>query len=199
MRPIRPGFARFVACLAAALLMLSDGLPVVHATIPYYPYECPIGSGGRDFDGDGNEGNQGLPSWDPRTGLWFSSGQGGDTVWGTWGDIPTPGDFNGDGIDDFAVFRPSTGTWFVNCSSVTNCPGGTLTVPWGAAGDIPVAADYDIDGTTDYGVWRPSNGALVRPRAGRAARRWSTAWPGVSSGIVRLRPDSQTAVRAPCN
>ena len=30
-----------VACLAAALLMLSDGLPVVHATIPYYPYRVP--------------------------------------------------------------------------------------------------------------------------------------------------------------
>ena len=112
-----------VACLAAALLMLSDGLPVVHATIPYYPYECPIGSGGTDFDGNGNEGFLGRPSWDPRNGLWFSSGQGADPFWGTWGDIPTPGDFNGDGIDDFAVFRPSTGTWFVTCSSAIALPG----------------------------------------------------------------------------
>ena len=95
--------------------MLSDALPVVHATIPYYPYECPIGSGGTDFNGNGHEGSQGLPSWDPRNGLWFSSNQGTDPVWGTWGDIPTPGDFNGDGDDDFAVFRPSTGTWFVTC------------------------------------------------------------------------------------
>ena len=166
-----------VACLAAALLMLSDGLPVVHATIPYYPYECPIGSGGRDFNGDGIEGDQGLPSWDPRNGLWFSSGQGADPVWGTWGDIPTPGDFNGDGSDDFAVFRPSTGTWLVSCSSVTNCPGGTLTVPWGTAGDIPVPADYDHDGTTDYGVWRPSNGSwYVRNGATGATLVNGVAW-----------------------
>ena len=122
--------------------------------------ECPIVSGGRDFDGNGNEGLfYGLPSWDPRNGLWFSGGQVPDPVWGTWGDIPTPGDFNGDGSDDFAVFRPSTGTWFVSCSTATNCPGATLTVPWGTAGDIPVPADYNNDGTTDYGVWRPSNGS----------------------------------------
>ena len=52
-----------VACLAAVLLMMSDGLSVVHATIPYYPYECPIGSGGRDFDGNGLE--QGTGAWSP--------------------------------------------------------------------------------------------------------------------------------------
>ena len=74
MRPRSSWLPRplIVAYLAAALLMLSDGLPVVHATIPYYPYQCPIGSGGRDFNGDGLEGDQGLPSWDPRNGLWFS-------------------------------------------------------------------------------------------------------------------------------
>ena len=166
-----------VAGLAAALLMVSEGLPVVHATIPYYPYECPIGSGGRDFNGDGNEGIQGLPSWDPRNGLWYSSGQGADAFWGTWGDIPTPGDFNGDVIDDYAVFRPSTGTWFVSCSSVTNCPAGTLTVPWGTAGDIPVPADYDADGTTDYGVWRPSTGTwYVRSGATGATLVDGVAW-----------------------
>ena len=57
-----------VASLAATLLMLSEGLPVVHATIPYYPYECPIGSGGTDFHGL-NGINQGemVLLWDPGT------------------------------------------------------------------------------------------------------------------------------------
>ena len=127
-----------VACLAAALLMLSDGLPVVHATIPYYPYECPIGSGGTDFDGTNfEEVTGGLPWWDPRNGIWFSSGEGIISAWGTWADIPTPGDFNGDLEDDFAVFRPSTGTWLVKCSSTFNCPGGTLLDSLGHGGRYP--------------------------------------------------------------
>ena len=28
-------------------------------------------------------------------------------------DMPVPGDYNGDGETDLAVFRPSTGMWFV--------------------------------------------------------------------------------------
>ena len=150
----------------------------MHATIPYCPYECPIASGGPDFDGDGNEGAFGLPSWDPRNGLWSWSNQGPNPVWGTWGDIPAPGAFGfNDGLDDYAVFRPSTGTWFVTCSSLFLCPGGTLTIPWGAAGDIPVPADYNGDGTTDYGVWRPSNGSwYVRNGATGATIVDGAAW-----------------------
>ena len=64
-------------------------------------------------------------------------------------------DFDGDGNVDIAVWRPSTGQWFIIPS--TN-PGSPITQSWGLNGDVPVPGDYDGDGKTDFAVWRPSSG-----------------------------------------
>ncbi|MGI8683953.1 MAG: TolB family protein [Acidimicrobiales bacterium] len=64
-----------------------------------------------------------------------------------------PADFDGNGSSDKAVFRPSTGQWFVR--------GGSPEVTqYGVSGDIPVPGDYDggASATTDKAVFRPSTG-----------------------------------------
>lgn len=76
--------------------------------------------------------------------------------WGTTGDIPFGGDFDGNGTFDIGVFRPSNGVWYGYTNQTVNQQGNF--VQWGTSGDKPVPADYDFDGKTDYAVYRPSNG-----------------------------------------
>ena len=57
-------------------------------------------------------------------------------------------DFNGDRKADFAIFRPSTTTWY-------NSNDGGIGKVFGASTDIIVPADYDGDGRTDIGVFSP--------------------------------------------
>lgn len=103
--------------------------------------------------------------WNPVNGDWSSRTnfvQNGPPVtnqtiqWGqgSFGDIPMPGDYDGDGITDRAVFRNSTGYWYIRRSS----DAGWIVIPFGTTGDKPVAADYDGDTITDIAVWRPSDG-----------------------------------------
>jgi hypothetical protein len=54
--------------------------------------------------------------------------------WGITGDVPVPGDFDGDGKTDVAVFRSSTGIWYI-LNSTTGAGG---FYQWGFSDDVPI-------------------------------------------------------------
>jgi Protein of unknown function (DUF1566) len=69
---------------------------------------------------------------------------------------PTPappvlesGDYDGDGVDDIAVFRASSGLWSIRNLS---------RAYFGGSGDVPISGDYNGDGTTDISLYRGSSG-----------------------------------------
>ncbi|QSQ21938.1 VCBS repeat-containing protein [Pyxidicoccus parkwayensis] len=82
-------------------------------------------------------------------------------------DVPLTGDYDGDGITDFALHKARSSTinwggWFsVWLSSAQQWRWFTLGQP----GDLPVAADYDGDGTTDFAVYHRYSSPVYDSRA----------------------------------
>ncbi|MEO6393954.1 MAG: VCBS repeat-containing protein [Pyrinomonadaceae bacterium] len=69
-------------------------------------------------------------------------------------------DYDGDGITEIAMFRPSNGNWYRLAGN-----GSTVVTHFGVTGDIPTPGDFDGDGKTDLTVFRPSNGAWYTKRS----------------------------------
>ena len=77
---------------------------------------------------------------------------------GLTGDKIVIGDYDGDGVSDLAVWRPSDGNWYYRASgNLFN----TVAFQFGQNGDTPQPADYDGDRKTDFAVYRPGTSQSV--------------------------------------
>lgn len=74
--------------------------------------------------------------------------------WGTAGDKPLVGDFDGDGKNDATVFRASNAFWYI----LKSADNQAIQRQFGLSTDVPTPADYDGDGKTNFAVFRPSTG-----------------------------------------
>jgi hypothetical protein len=135
-----------------------------------------------DYDGDGATD---IALFRPLTGTWHFAGltafhadleESGPAArvsnlvdvseipFGRLGDLPVPADYNGDGVTDIAVYRPSSRQWLIEDRS---------PVTFGKPTDTPVPADYDGDGDDDIAVWSPQNGKWsVRGQFNRLHGSW---------------------------
>lgn len=128
-----------------------------------------------DYTGDGKADlavyRRGVNDGDQSTWYYRSIGSppGVQSVpWGVGGDVPAPGDYDGDGKHDFVVQRTDFNG--VNGRFWTKEATGEQTSDWfGLKDDSIVPGDYDGDGKTDWAVVRVDNGFFrwtFRPSSG---------------------------------
>jgi hypothetical protein len=147
---------------------LLSGLIVLDASAVASPARYP-----RVADPDGRPGD--ISTLSP-TGAWdfraTANGNLSTSRYGSAGDVLVTGDYDGDGVSDNAIYRPSDGTWYIQGSR-----DGARTAQFGLATDVPVPADYDADGRTDIAVWRPSTGVwyIQQSTLGLRTERWGAA------------------------
>ncbi len=144
------------------ILKSSNGQTQVSFNLSFLPSTAqPVGG---DVDGDG-KGDLIAVNFEFGEYYWYSvtsttTGGFARFAFGTAGDKIALGDYNGDGIDDLAVYRPSNGTWYIKNSS------GNSSIQFGISSDIPVPADYDGDGKTDIAIYRNGTWWINQSTAG---------------------------------
>ncbi len=105
-----------------------------------------------------------------------------------------PSNFLGGEMEDIAVYRPSSGTWYVSEGS------GYTENRLGGPADIPVSGDFDGDGNTDYAVFNNGNWTIRRSSdGGLTSRQFGLAGDIPARGDYDGDGDSDLAVFRPSN
>lgn len=147
-----------------------------------------------DYDGDGYTD---IALWNPQAlggsstqARFYISGSRGDYAthtfhnFGLTNDVPLGAvEKNGNSTKDFALFRPSNGTWYYLLDP-TATPGNSARM-FGVSGDLPLAGyDFDADGTHDEVVYRPRERSFYL-----GAGATGQVVVGLSGDIPFLAPD----------
>jgi hypothetical protein len=106
--------------------------------------------------------------------------------YGSLGDKPIVGDWDGNGSDSVGVFRGSNRTFFLR-SALSGSPitTSTVTVPFANATDVPVTGDWDCNGTTTVGLYRPANATFYLTNTGTGV---PTDFTIITFGAVNASP-----------
>ncbi len=147
-----------------------------------------------DFDGDGRGDPLLLKLDGASKATWTVLRTSNNTVQSTiWGDFSAGvldtlaiSDYDGDGRQDIAVYRRSTGVWYIIDSST----GNSHAEVFGAVNDFPSVGDYDGDGRADLCVVRVESGQRVwyiRNSSNGTVRRevWGTS---ATDGVFFFAP-----------
>jgi hypothetical protein len=81
-------------------------------------------------------------------------------TFGSLGDRPVTGDWNGDKLTDLGVYSASTSTFTLRTVSRTGAV-STQRIAWGTRSSLPVAGDWNEDGIGDIGVWDPATAGFT--------------------------------------
>lgn len=160
------GWGGTIHSWSLAVHQVNDYLSTPPPTSPWITIGNPVPCSTPDYDGDGRAD---IAVYSAASGEWIvaESSHAGFVQRYPWGatsnlglgDLAIPADYDADGVTDFAVFRQTSGEWFIRHSF-----DGTMRIlPFGARsasnlGDRPVPADYDGDGKADIAIYRETTG-----------------------------------------
>ncbi|MFE4822944.1 hypothetical protein ACFRFU_42350 [Streptomyces sp. NPDC056704] len=71
--------------------------------------------------------------------------------WGTTGDLPVSGNWDGGHADNVGIYRPSTHEFHLRKDD-----GSLIKIGWGTTGDLPVSGNWDGGPADNVGIYRPS-------------------------------------------
>lgn len=75
---------------------------------------------------------------------------------GSLGDLPLAGDWDGDGSDSVGVYRVSTQTFYLRNAKNGGFADVSITILFAQPGDIPLVGDWNDDGRDTPALYRPS-------------------------------------------